>query len=89
MLSWRTITPSNNPKFTVKGTELAQAIVPGTNSRFAIVEVRTIDADRFLSVTYYVRDAKTVSDAEVRDGIKPKIVFRGDLDECLKVATDK
>ncbi len=61
-----------------KGTELAQAIVPGTHSRFAVVETRTREADGFPGVCYRVRDAATVSDADVRDGKRPAIVARFD-----------
>lgn len=83
MLNWRTVTPSNSPKFLVRGTELSNAIVPNTNYRFMICEIRTWDghdADR----TYHVRDAATVNDEDIRMGIRPRMVFKSDdLHECL------
>jgi len=82
-LEWSPLTTSRDPGFMVKGTELAQAIVPGTRSRFAIVEVRALGADRMPDVTYRVRDAETVSDADVRAGKRPAVVFHGDYDACV------
>lgn len=73
MLNWKFITPSNSPKFMVNGTELNQALC-GNNSRFAIVEVRAYDASMNADRRYVVRDAATVSDAEIKAGIRPKIV---------------
>ena len=78
MLTWRPVTPSNSPKFLVKGTELNTMIVPGTLSRFQICEVRTYDADRHADRGYVVRDADTVTDAQVAKGIRPSIVARFD-----------
>lgn len=94
-LDWRGLTGGgNDPAYMRTGTELACAFVPDTHSRFMVYEVRTfvIDPAAFLpenrsvpSVTYYVRDAETVSDAGVRAGKKPAIVFRNDdLTECLR-----
>lgn len=73
VLHWTTILSSSDPKFLVKGHELSQALY-GPNSRFAIIEVRTYDKDRFGGVRYRVRDAVTVSDADVRKGKRPAIV---------------
>jgi hypothetical protein len=84
-MNWKPITPSNSPKFLVKGTELNQAIVPGFNSRYALVEVRTYDLDGHADRGYSVRDAATVSDAEVREGKKPKqIAFFNFEDDAIK-----
>ncbi len=83
MLSWRTITSSRNPKFSVKGTELSVALA-GKNSRFAIYEIRRLDADSLPDVFYRVRDADTVSDQDVREGTRPKIVFEThDIDRAV------
>lgn len=84
MLTWRTIVSSRDPKYTVKGTELACAAVPNTMHRFAVYEVRTLEADGGLGVKYRIRDAQTVTDSEVRAGVRPRIVFENLLeDECL------
>lgn len=83
-MDYRSITPSNSPKYMVKGTELNQAIVPGYLSRYAIVEVRTYDADRHADRGYSIRDANTVSDADVKAGKKPKqIAFFNFEDDAL------
>ena len=85
MLNWRSVTNSNDCKFMVKGTELAVAIVPGTFSRFQVCEVRSYDKDNHADGRYLVRDAHTVSDAEVKAGVRPRIVANvATLDEALK-----
>lgn len=76
-LDWRSL-PYPAGADLIKGTALAQAIVPGTRSRFAVVEVRTREADGFPGVRYSVRDAHTVSDADIRDGKTPREVARFD-----------
>lgn len=72
-LNWRSL-PYDPAKFLVKGTEIAQAIVPGSLSRFAIVETRSIGQDRMPALVYCLRDAATVSDAQVCAGERPHIV---------------
>ncbi|AKF13634.1 hypothetical protein PHIN3_371 [Sinorhizobium phage phiN3] len=96
MLNWRTVTPSRSPSYEKNGTELECAIVPGTRSRFQVCSIRksryvkdSRAADGYgyveLDCTYVVRDAETVSDADVKAGIRPKIVFDcKTLDEALK-----
>jgi hypothetical protein len=74
LLQWRSVTPSNHPKFLVKGTELSAAIVPGTLSRFQICEVRTYDADGHADRQCVIRDAATVTDAQMREGKRSAIV---------------
>ena len=88
LLNWRSF-PYEQSKFLVKGTELAQAIVPDTCSRFAVVEYRTRDADGFPSAAYRLRDAETVSDADIRAGKRPAIVGNFDsLDDAVKAAQE-
>lgn len=75
---WSSIIDSRSPKFLVKGHELAQAlVVPGY--RFAIIEVRSQEIDengvRYPGTRYRVRDAHTVSDADVKAGKRPGVVF--------------
>jgi hypothetical protein len=83
-LFWRTVTPTRSPSFNVKGTVLSSALF-GKNSRFAVYEVRTLDADRMSDREYVVRDAGLVSDADVKAGVKPPIVFRtSDYDRLLE-----
>lgn len=71
---WRPVTPYNSPKFMVKGTELNTMLVPGTLSRFQICEIRSYDAEWHADRRYAVRDAATVTDAQVREGKRPAIV---------------
>jgi hypothetical protein len=73
MLNWRSL-PYRRDSFFVVGTELSTAIVPGTLSRFAIVEVRARDGDRDPRLHYSVRDASTVSDEDVKAGRSPRHV---------------
>ncbi|AGR48102.2 hypothetical protein SmphiM12_470 [Sinorhizobium phage phiM12] len=95
MLNWRTVTPSRSPSYEKNGTELECAIVPGTRSRFQVCAIRksrwvkidfSINGGYVeLDCTYVIRDAETVSDADVKAGIRPKIVFDcKTLDEALK-----
>lgn len=81
MLNWRGLDcPAN--RYLVKGSELAVAIV-GPQSRFAVYEVRTREADGFSGVRFDVRDANGVSDADVKAGKRPPVVFAsGDPQEC-------
>lgn len=74
MLDWHTITAGNDPKRWVKGCELESCIPSGFLSRFRIVSVRIYDADRNADVRYSVRDAATVTDAEVKAGKAPRSV---------------
>ena len=73
-LEWASVTSSRDSRFMVKGVELANAIVPETLCRFQVCEHRAYTAQREPDVIYRVRDAETVSDAQVRDGIRPAIV---------------
>lgn len=83
-MHWNTIISSSHSKFMVRGTELSNAIVPMTMHRFQVCEIRTWDGDES-DRTYHVRDAETITDAEIRDGVRPSIVFRhNDLDECVR-----
>lgn len=70
---WKSITPSNSPKFMVKGTEL-NYMLAGKNNRYAIVEVRSYDKDRMPDRVYAIRDAHTVSDEDIKNGVRPKVV---------------
>lgn len=88
-LCWRVVLGRDDPKYMVKGHVLATAFAPGTHSRFMIEEVRRMNADRSMGVAYRVRDAATVSDAEVRDGKMSKVVFYADtIDDCLSWIDD-
>jgi hypothetical protein len=69
----------------VKGQELSVAIVPDCLSRFAISEVRVYNPDGFPDRAYAVRDASSVSDAEVRAGKRSRVVARFP-DEAAAVA---
>lgn len=70
-LQWRTLCPSNDRKYMVKGTELHQALF-GPRSRYALIEYRIYDKDGHSDIAYRVRDAELVP-----DGVRPKIIFDG------------
>lgn len=72
---WETVTTYRDPRFLVKGVELAFTVC-GAQMRFAICEHRAMTAEGEPSVIYRVRDAETVSDAEVKHGLRPKVVAR-------------
>lgn len=77
MIAWRSITPSTYPAFMVKGTELSFGIVPDTCHRFGISEVRAFVMEHGKLVPdriYRVRDAESVTDEEVRNRVRPRIV---------------
>lgn len=82
-MRWHVITRDSDPKFLVKGTELANAIIPGFRSRFQLCEHRTLVAaspgsqyryeyDR----EYVIRDAEAINDADVKAGKRPPIIGR-------------
>lgn len=82
-LNWQYVTDPRDPKFMVKGTRIAQAVY-GFQNRFAICEVRRGTPEDRFGVAYGVSDASTVSDAEVKAGVLPKIVkFYPNIDECV------
>lgn len=81
MLQWRTLTPSTSRAADIKGAELAAAIIPGALSRFQLIAIRAYDAERMPDQVYMVRDADTVTDAQVREGVRPAIVWRGKSEE--------
>jgi hypothetical protein len=81
MLNWRSLTPEfGRSAFLVKGTELSVALYT-PNPRFCLYEIRTYAADGFPDRAIIVRDAETVSDAEVKAGVRPKIVGRFDNED--------
>lgn len=81
-LNWRTIAGANHPRFLVKGTELASAVIPDCLSRFVVYEIRTYDAENNADRCYVIRDAHTVSDDQLREGVRPAIIARlNNLDE--------
>ena len=86
---WRSIVPSNDPRHLKRGTEIELSCPMGEPyyGRFAIYTVRqsryvkdakAIDGGYVeYDVTYRVRDAGSVSDAQVRAGERPAIAFEG------------
>lgn len=73
-LEWRGLA-YDRAKFFVKGTEFAAAFVPGTGYRFVIYETRGGRDDAGEpTLVYRLRDAETVTLAEVREGKQPAIV---------------
>ena len=89
-LDWHPCVHSDSADRWRNGTELDYCIPPGYMSRFAIYAVRThvfqadpdhVDAMGFRTggyrapdVVYRVRDAATVSDADVSEGKRPAVV---------------
>lgn len=83
MLNWKTKTPSTSGQFLVKGAVLSTAKF-GPHGRFLVEEARAYDADGNADREYRVRDASTVSDADIRAGKPSQIVSRtSDYDELL------
>jgi hypothetical protein len=74
--AWRVLRTSQDPKFLVKGYDLAVTLY-GPQSRFAVYEVRTLDAERLPSIAYRVHDAERVTDAEVRAGKAAPAIAHG------------
>lgn len=95
--NWRTITASRDPAHEKAGTELECALV--ARSRFAVISVRVT---RWVKQPYYinggyvqldcryeVRDADKISDAQVKAGERPPVVFRADdLDAVVAFLKD-
>jgi hypothetical protein len=87
MLRWHSRIGENHRLFMVEGTELACAVVPNTSHRFVLCELRTfvrendhLVPDRIIAI----RDAASVSDAEVAKRIRPRIVARfAGVDDAL------
>jgi len=75
MLEWKTLVPSKDRRFFVKGTELSCAIIPCCRSRFCIYEVRCLDENGQPDVFYRIRDAEGVSDADLKSGVRPPVVM--------------
>jgi hypothetical protein len=92
VIAWRSITPSTHSAFMVKGTELSFGIVPDTCHRFGISEVRAFVMEGGELVPdrlYHVRDAQSVTDEEVRNRVRPRIVatFSSDLEALAYCAS--
>lgn len=76
-LNWRSVVRPRDSRFLVKGTELATAVVPNSNHRFVLCELRSYpDGYDAPDREYAVRDAAAVTDAQVRDRVRPPIVAR-------------
>ncbi len=73
-VNWKVIRDHRDPHFMVKGYVLAQAIYPDSGHRFMIEEVRAMNADRSMGIRYYIRDAHTVSDVDLKAGIRSRVV---------------
>lgn len=90
MLDWEILIKPNQSDYLVKGKELARARIVSplpvwARHRFYIYEVRQLDKDGMPGIGYHVRDAETVTLAEVKDGARPKVVFRNiSLHQCIE-----
>lgn len=74
MLNWSTLPQSDRSRVWVKGTEIERCLPEGFRSRFAIVSVRTYDAERNADVFYRVRDVEAASDDHFKAG-NPAPIF--------------
>jgi len=74
--NWRVLRTSRDPKFLVKGHDLAVTLY-GPASRFAVYEVRTLEADGYCGTAYRVHDAERVTDAEMRAGKTSPAIAHG------------
>ena len=87
MLQWRSLVSDRSHQFLQSGVELAAAFVPGTSHRFQLCEIRIATRDGQIMVPdreVVVRDAANVSDADIREGIRPKIIGRfASADEAI------
>lgn len=82
--NWRTLIPSREPAHMVRGSEIEMSIPDGQHFRFAIYAVRTTEwikdaghwAGGYVSADcrYRIRDAATVTDAQVAANVRPSIV---------------
>lgn len=81
-LRWRTVTGKRDSRFLVRGTELATAVVPGCSHRFVLCEIRAYPSGNYAEPdrAYCVRDAHGVTDAQVRERVRPPIVARFDTE---------
>lgn len=83
MANWRTLIPSNDRRYMVKGSEIEVTYPAGYRSRFAVYAVRCYKVDsndnkRYSDLYYRVRDA------DVRAGKRPPVVVACDtFDEAL------
>jgi len=82
MFWWRTLCRDSDPKYLVRGTEI-DCTFYGPMHRFMIYSVRALvpapewSDNRFeLDFEYHVRDAESISDAQVKAGERPKVVAR-------------
>jgi hypothetical protein len=84
MLNWRSLTSDRDSRhtFMVTGTELSVAPVPGYQSRFCLYEVRSYDAAGEADRVFRVRDAATVTLAQVREGVRPAVVGTFDSEDA-------
>jgi hypothetical protein len=82
-MQWKPVTPSNDPRFLVRGTELNNMLVPGLHARYQLCEIRSFDSTTgFHDRRYAVRDAATVTDEDVRAGKRSAIVAWFDYEDA-------
>lgn len=74
--NWRSLMDSRHPQFLVKGHALAVTLY-GPQSRFAVYEMRTREADGYAGVAYRVHDAARITDAEMREGKTAPAIAHG------------
>jgi hypothetical protein len=73
---WWSLVTHRDPRFMVKGHALAVTLY-GPASRFAIFEVRCLEAEGHVGIRYRVLDAERVTDAEVRQGKSSPVIADG------------
>lgn len=82
--NWRVLVNSREPKHWERGTEIEVSIPDGFRSRFAVYSVRTSRWAKDVGCInggyveydcrYRIRDAETVTDAQVKEGVRPSAV---------------
>jgi hypothetical protein len=88
-VNWHTVIGHRNPKFMVKGHVLAVAYYPDSYCRFLIEEVRCFDPAGEAGIFYRVRDAHTVTDAELVSGKRSQVVASGNWADVERYCDDK
>lgn len=90
MNNWHILPQKTLDAIYVKGCEIERCFPAGFRSRFAIIAVRTYDAEGNADVLYRVRDAEAASDAHFRDG-KPAPIFGqyATLDKALTAISNR
>jgi len=95
--NWRVLVNSREPSHWERGTEIEVSLPNGFRSRFAVYSVRTSRWAKDVGCInggfveydcrYRIRDSETISDAQVKAGVRPDVVAEfaslDDVDDWL------